>query len=191
MPRIKVLRCVAHNFGHSFTSAMNYVEIDYFMGHLLVAMRAHGESKLHIDLVNRQVTPAILNTGPVKKSIDQYLAWFPKFVQQSGSSPDFVAAGTLEVDFDLQHKRWYRRTPWIVGSPYQCRVQLADSRGKEWSAEFSGWWFPQPGRWDKLRWYAARWHGTVRRLMSRISPFSWLTQQSTRPARNVAQASDY
>jgi hypothetical protein len=39
MPRHKVLKGIAHNIGHSFTSLMNYAKDDYSMGHIL---RLHG-----------------------------------------------------------------------------------------------------------------------------------------------------
>ncbi len=39
MPGYKVLKGVAHNVGHSFTSLMNYADDDYTMGHILRFVR--------------------------------------------------------------------------------------------------------------------------------------------------------
>jgi len=49
MPRFKVLKGVAHNIGHSFTSSMNYAIDDYTMGHVLRFARYSGNDTLHID----------------------------------------------------------------------------------------------------------------------------------------------
>jgi len=51
MPRYKVLKGVAHNIGHSFTSLMNYAIDDYTMGHVLRLARQTGRDTLIIDLV--------------------------------------------------------------------------------------------------------------------------------------------
>jgi hypothetical protein len=47
MPRFKVLKSVAHNIGHSFTSLMNYSRDDYSMGHILRFARETGLKHFH------------------------------------------------------------------------------------------------------------------------------------------------
>ena len=42
MPGYKVLKGVAHNVGHSFTSLMNYADDDYTMGYILRFARDAG-----------------------------------------------------------------------------------------------------------------------------------------------------
>jgi hypothetical protein len=51
MSRYKVLKSVAHNIGHSFTSLMNYADDDYAMGHLLRFARRSGCNTLTSDFV--------------------------------------------------------------------------------------------------------------------------------------------
>jgi hypothetical protein len=49
MPKVKVLKGVAHNIGDSFTSLMNYCADDYSMGHILRFARESGINTLTID----------------------------------------------------------------------------------------------------------------------------------------------
>lgn len=57
MARYKVLKSVAHNIGHSFTSLMNYVDDDYVMGHILHFARQTGRDTLTIDFVKGDAGP--------------------------------------------------------------------------------------------------------------------------------------
>jgi hypothetical protein len=56
MPRFKVLKGVAHNIGHSFTSLMNYSVDDYSMGHILRYARETEIDTLVLDFVIGQAT---------------------------------------------------------------------------------------------------------------------------------------
>jgi hypothetical protein len=57
MPRVKVLKGVAHNVGSSFTSLVNYAADDYSMGHILRFARESGRDTLTIDLLNGTGSP--------------------------------------------------------------------------------------------------------------------------------------
>jgi hypothetical protein len=64
MPRYKVLKGVAHNIGHSFTSLMNYAIDDYTMGHILRLARKSGKDTLIIDFITGVGRPAELLQEP-------------------------------------------------------------------------------------------------------------------------------
>ncbi len=49
--KYKNLKSVAHNFGHSITSAMNWSGDDYVTTHLARAAIRSGETKLRADLI--------------------------------------------------------------------------------------------------------------------------------------------
>ena len=57
MARYKVLKSVAHNIGHSFTSLMNYADDDYVMSHILRFARNTGRDTLTLDFVRREAGP--------------------------------------------------------------------------------------------------------------------------------------
>src|ERR1700733_7773281 len=74
MPKLKILKGVAHNIGSSFTSLMNYSGDDYSMGHILRFARESGINSLTIDLLTGQGSPASL----LKEPISALPSWYSK-----------------------------------------------------------------------------------------------------------------
>ena len=145
MARYKVLKSVAHSFGHSFTSLLNYRGDDYVMGHLLRRARALGEEALFVDILSGEAAPASLLVPEVRDSIDGYCEWFPQLVHSHRTTIDVVRSARMEIRFDLSIERPNRNHPSYVESPYVCRIELEDDRGKVWAAELRDWWFPEAG----------------------------------------------
>lgn len=145
MARYKVLKSVAHGFGHSFTSLLNYRDHDYVMGHLLRRARQVGEGTLVVDILRRTAAPATLVTRPVAASLESYCAWFPRLVASHRTSLEFIRAARMSIAFDVATERPYRDAPEYLESPYVCRVEIEDDRGRFWAAELRGWWFPELG----------------------------------------------
>lgn len=161
MPSRKVLKSVAHNTAHSFTSAMNYFEDDYAMGHLLLASRTSGLPELTVDLLTGEAGPAELLTKKVLRPVQAYCSDFPNFLARCGAHLDLVKSASMVVSFDLSQVRLYELNPKLVESPFRCEVRICDDRGKLHSAVVSGWWFPEtgpqftPNLWSRIRsWFA-------------------------------------
>jgi hypothetical protein len=51
----------------------------------------------------------------------------------------------MSIAFDLATQRPYRHAPEYLESPYVCRVEIEDDRGKLWAAELRDWWFLEAG----------------------------------------------
>lgn len=171
MPRVKVLKGVAHNIGSSFTSLMNYAVDDYSMGHILRFARESGVDTLTIDLLSGQGRPNALLREPISALPDWYSKMFLRLVHSAGSDRELIQSATLKLTYDLQHSR---PSP-ISGepkSPYTCDVSIADIRGKEYAAHFNGWWFVERMEhikpvypsvriwWNPLAWF--RWRRGVK-----------------------------
>jgi hypothetical protein len=146
MPRYKTLQSVAHNFGQSFTSLVNYYEDDFLMGHLLRRARQINVSTLTLDLLTGQRTPPELCDVHVSEALDGYVEWFPDLVRSHESDVSLIKSAQMEVAFDLPTERPDRNFPKALESPYRCTVDIVDDRGKHWQAELSGWWSPEPMR---------------------------------------------
>ena len=144
MARYKVLRGVANSLAHSFTSLMNYVGNDYVMGHLLRGARNTGEATLTVDVLTGAASPPALLSREVAASIRGYYEWFPKLVVSNKSDMRFIRAARLLVSFDLSKRRPVRNAPDLEESPYVCRVEIEDDRGRLWSSEMRDWWYPEP-----------------------------------------------
>jgi hypothetical protein len=101
MPRFKVLKGVAHNIGHSFTSLMNYSADDYSMGHILRFARETGVETLTIDLLTGQGRPASLLRDPICGLPEWYARMFQHLVQSSGSDRKLIQSATLTLIYNL------------------------------------------------------------------------------------------
>ncbi len=139
----KPLRSVSHNFGHSFISLINYIEDDYFMGHLLKQARKTNYNKLTVDILNNLAEPAKLLNDPVKSSIEHWNKWFPTLVERSGSTMDFISSATMTIEFDLKQTRAYLGNKDYLESPFICEIVIVDDRGKEYKRKQEGWWYPE------------------------------------------------
>jgi hypothetical protein len=140
MPKLKVLKGVAHNIGDSFTSLMNYSADDYSLGHILRFARESGNNTLTIDLLSGQGSPASLLRPPISDLPSSYSKMFLRLVQSSGSDRELIQSATLTLVYDLQRSR-----PSPIEnepqSPFTCDVCIVDVRGKNYASHVDGWWF--------------------------------------------------
>jgi len=143
MPSHKTLKSIAHNFGHSFTSLMNYHTDDYVLGHILKQARLTGYSKLSIDIKNKVAEPTDLVNEKISDSISRYLDWFPNFVKDSGASMDYISKATMCVTFDLSRTKPCGFDSKVLQNPYTCEVIIVDDREKEYKAVLTDWWYPE------------------------------------------------
>jgi hypothetical protein len=160
MPRYKVLKGVAHNIGHSFTSSMNYSGDDYSMGHILRFAQETGLDTLTIDFVTGEGRPSALLRDPITEIPHWYSKTFWNMVTRSGSDRALVQSATLTLKYDLLRTR-----PGPIAdtpqSPYACHVLVVDARGKNYSAYLDGWWHVERGLlakqkcewWNPMQWF--------------------------------------
>ena len=139
----KPLKSISHNFGHSFISLMNYINDDYFLGHLLKQARQTKLNKLTVDILQNVAEPKELLTSQIKTSIDNWNKWFPTLVVNSGSTMDFVSSATMTIEFDLTQTRPYANNNDYMENPFVCEIVIIDDRGKEYKRKQEGWWVPE------------------------------------------------
>lgn len=157
MARFKVLKGVAHNIGHSFTSLMNYATDDYTMGHVLRLARESGKDTLVIDFTTGVGKPAELLEEPISDVPRHYSEWFWKLVESSGSHRSLVRSANLTLKYDLERTRLASNGATL--SAYDCDVSIVDIRGKSYSAHFHDWWYVNrvPIRSPRLWWKPTTW----------------------------------
>ena len=143
MKSYKIMKSIAHNLGHSFTSLMNYHGDDYVMGHILRAARSTGKEKLEIDLLTGIAEPIELLVEPIRESLVWHSKTFPDFVDRSGSDINLINSAKMTVQYTLGIERPYPHDHKYIENPYTCDVVIIDNRNKEHSAHFEGWWFPE------------------------------------------------
>lgn len=136
----KPLKSVSHNFGHSFISLMNYINDDYFLGHLLQQARKTKSNKLTVDILKNVAEPTELLTSEIKSSIEYWNKWFPTLVENSGSTMDFVSSATMTIEFNLQRRRPNVGNRDYLENPFVCEIVIIDDRGKAYKRKHEGWW---------------------------------------------------
>ncbi|MGD8781613.1 MAG: hypothetical protein PVH88_21930 [Ignavibacteria bacterium] len=139
----KPLKSITHNFSHSFISLMNYINDDYFLGHLLKQARLTKLNKLTVDILKNVAEPEGLLTNEIKKSIDYWNKWFPTLVKNSGSTMEFISSASMTIEFDLRQTRPFSGNKDYMESPFVCEIIIVDDRGKEYKRKHEGWWFPE------------------------------------------------
>jgi hypothetical protein len=155
MARYKVLKSVAHNIGHSFTSLMNYAGDDYVMGHILRFARQTGVDTLTIDFVSGEAGPQELLADPISAVPGRYTQFFWDLVKRQGSDRSCVKTAILTLKYNLNAERARRRNSRVMESPYVCDVLITDIHDKNYGAHFQSWWYPegQVQRKDKSPWW--------------------------------------
>lgn len=139
----KPLKSISHNFGHSFISLMNYINDDYFLGHLLKQARTTKRNRLTVDILKNIAEPNELLTDQIKSSIEHWNKWFPTLVESSGSTMEFVSSAIMTIEFDLEQTRPYLGDKDYLESPFVCEVVIIDDRGKEYKRKLEDWWYPE------------------------------------------------
>ena len=82
------LKSVAHNFGHSFLSLMNWQNGHYIEDFLLSVMIETEQDTFFLDILNKTAQPEFLTKfEPIEKSIDRYCTlFFPQNLVSHGFS---------------------------------------------------------------------------------------------------------
>jgi hypothetical protein len=122
---------------------MNYINDDYFLGHLLKQARLTKLNKLTVDILKNVAEPEGLLTNEIKKSIDYWNKWFPTLVKNSGSTMEFISSASMTIEFDLRQTRPFSGNKDYMESPFVCEIIIVDDRGKEYKRKHEGWWFPE------------------------------------------------
>ena len=143
LKRHRPLLSVAHNFGNSLVSMMNYFEDNYFLGHLLKQARKTKYNRLEVDILRREYSPKKLLVEKVFIPLNNWIDWFPEMVEGSGSSMDFVREAKLTIEFDLNKSRLDTTFKKYVENPYVCEVIIIDDTGKAYIKKQEGWWFQE------------------------------------------------
>lgn len=110
MATYKVLKTVAHNFGASFVSVMNYVGNDYAMCHLIRRTKLTGSRQLSVNLRTRVAGPIELLSPYLVQAIESYCNDFGRLVTTGGAAMDMIDAAELQVKI----------VPPVKGSTVRC-----------------------------------------------------------------------
>lgn len=115
--KYKHIDAMLHNFGHSFVSLMNYVDDEYIIDVLSELAHQVPGHELDINFANGHVSPAGEYPAKLHKSIEYWMKWLPKHMENHRVTPSALP----EV-----HLR-YR----LVRGGQEVIVAARDDRGKD------------------------------------------------------------
>jgi hypothetical protein len=122
---------------------MNWINDDYFLGHLLKQARATNLNRLEVDILTGTAKPGRLTTNSICDSIKHRCNWFPTLVVNSGASMDFVSSAIMIIEFDLLTARPSIIYSKLIETPFTCEIRIIDERGKEYNSKHEEWWYPE------------------------------------------------
>src|SRR5258707_14108790 len=103
--KYKVIKSVAHNFGHSFVSLMNYRGDDHVMSHLARLVVESGCTELSVDLMTGRAEPRALLWGPVGASLAAHVPLLPQLLVSQGLDSSAAPMGIMRRRFRPQQPR--------------------------------------------------------------------------------------
>jgi hypothetical protein len=183
--KYKVIKSVAHNLGHSFTSLMNYRADDYVMSYLARAAVESRSSELRVDLISGAAGPSALLLEPVKESIHHYCVWLPKLLESHSVQPAAIINAGMVVRLNIDRVSDDRGFPGNFEPPFECEVTLVDDRGRDHVGRVKGWWSAYhggPPPVTRLS-YELQGYSNKRSHRSRVLPRSWEVLGAEQPGR--------
>ncbi len=138
--KYKNLKSIAHNFGHSFTSDMNWALDDYVMNHLARAAISSGQTELHADLLAGTAEPPALAVPQVRMAVSDRRAMLAHLLGSQNAEPSRIRAATMRLRVDVARRSAHPSQPDIWEFPFECVVELTDDRGITHRGEVYDWW---------------------------------------------------
>ena len=129
--KYKILKSLAHNWGHSFTSDSNIVHEDFAMSYIVRAGVETGSSELRVDLLTGKVSPSSLLTDPARRSLEHYVRWFPELAASQGVPIEVIQQADAVLTLDLARQRAGTGSLETINVPFEIRVRLVDDLGRE------------------------------------------------------------
>lgn len=115
--KYKHIPSMAHNFGHSFVSFMNYVDGIHIVDEIHRILRQTHEP-LHINFLQGVITPEQARSDLLARSVKNYQTGFPNHALSQNVNPACI----LQFDLSIMPTR----------TGINVRVNLQDDRGERY-----------------------------------------------------------
>ncbi len=140
MPKLKVLKSVAHNLAHSYLSLMNYIDGEYTAERLFQIAKDSGENQIHIDVLNKIIRPEIYNTPEIQKSLIYMEKSFDSLINPEKITRDYIKSVEIRIAFHLDQTRPSKTVEGLELPSYDCVSEITDINGKVHSKSVVEWW---------------------------------------------------
>jgi len=153
--KYKVLKSLAHNWAHSFTSGSNTIDQDFAMSYLVRAALQTGSSELRVDLLTGFASPDSLLPDPLRRSLEHYVGWFPELAASQGATLAAIQEAKAVLTLDLIRQRPGSGSIETTCVPFEIQVRIVDDLGREHLGCVTDEWFatPKPLFRRKVKWW--------------------------------------
>ena len=108
---------------------------DHLLGRLLSDARRTGAATLRLDILTGAATPEVLVSRSLARTLERYVDGFPDLVAGGHTDMQYIRGARMELTFDLATERPVEGAANLRESPFLCRVEIDDDKGKTWIAE--------------------------------------------------------
>jgi hypothetical protein len=140
MPRMKMLKSIAHNVAHSYLSLMNYIDGEYTVERLFQIAKESMQTNIIIDILQQSIEPSVYATPQIKISLTYLKDAFERLLDSEKISFDSIQSAKIRVGFDLKGTKISSNVPDLELPKYKCESEIIDLNGKVYKKEVVEWW---------------------------------------------------
>lgn len=140
MPRMKMLKSIAHNVAHSYLSLMNYIDGEYTVERLFQIAKESKQTEISIDILQQSIKPLVYETKNIKTSLI-YLKNSLESLLSSEKIPLVnIQSAIIRISFDLQQTKLSSNVSGLELPKYKCISEIIDVNGRIYTKEVVEWW---------------------------------------------------
>ena len=140
MPRMKILKSIAHNVAHSYLSLMNYIDGEYTVERLFQLAKESKQTNIVIDILMRTIEPQIYVIPEIEKSLIYLEKTFDSLIKAEKITREHILSAVITIEFDLEKTQISKAVPELELPQYECMSEIIDSTGKIYRKEVVEWW---------------------------------------------------
>jgi hypothetical protein len=140
MPRMKMLKSIAHNVAHSYLSLMNYIDGEYTVERLFQIAKESKQTIIVIDILIRSIEPQIYVVSEIEKSLIYLEKTFDSLIKAEEITREHILSAVITIEFDLEKTQISKTVPDLELPKYECMSEIIDSTGKVYRKEVVEWW---------------------------------------------------
>lgn len=140
MPRMKMLKSIAHNVAHSYLSLMNYIDGEYTVERLYQIAKESKQTNIVIDILQKSIEPPVYATPQIKLSLIYLEDTFKSQLNSEEIPLKNIKYATIRISFDLEGTKISRNEPNLELSKYKCEPEIMDLNGNIYKKDVVEWW---------------------------------------------------
>lgn len=140
MPRMKMLKSIAHNVAHSYLSLMDYINGDYTVERLFQIAKDTKQTNIVINIIQKLIEPSVYSTPEINISLDYLYNTFDRLLSSENIPLSSIKSAEIRINFDLEGTKMSLNVPELELLKYKCVSEIVDISGKIYSKEVVEWW---------------------------------------------------